>query len=182
MRNTTAFDVLHAHCHMDVLRGHRNGLRVSLRVRGTGGTPKELGCPGRHGRTRWRVPRARTRCRAPRWRALRRPPSVGGLGSGWPPCLPAWGGACCVAPPPPSPCGLLPPRRGGCLSGKAQMCLHLLRCLPFAEPHPLLPPPLHGPNYLPLLQPLWVRHPHRWACGCPSPPFLPLTPLWLSLP
>ena len=89
------------------------------------------------------------------------------------------GGASCVAPPPRS---LLPPRRGGRLIGKAQICHHLVRCLPVAEPHPLLPPPLHVPHHLPLIHPLCVRHPHRWPRSCPSPPFLPLTPLRLPRP
>ena len=85
-------------------------------------------------------------------------------------------GLVCVCAPPPLPCGLLPPRCGGSLSGKARMCRHLVRCLPPAELHPLLPPPLHVPDHLCLLHPLWVRHAHRWALDLGlrrRPPLLP---------
>ena len=47
---------------------------------------------------------------------------------------------------------------------------------PLCRTAPTLPPPLHGPNHLPLF------HPQRWACECSSPPLLPLTPLRLPLP
>ena len=68
------------------------------------------------------------------------------------------------------------------LEGLHPSMIHRIHPLPFAEPHPLLPPPLHRPNHLPLLNPLWIRHPHWWACGCPSSPFLTLTRLQLPLP
>ena len=138
--------------------------RMSHRVRGTRGTPKDLRCRRRLGRTQWRVPWARNWCRVPRQRGLRQPPLVGCFGF-WLAALSACvEGACCVAPPPPpSHCAHLPPRRGGRLSGIAQMCRHLLRCLPVAEPHQLLPPSLHGPDHLPRSHRLWVRYAHRWA-------------------
>ena len=80
---------------------------MSLGIRGTIGTPKELGCPRRPRWTRWRAPRARTRWQAPRvqtrWPDVRRPLSVWGLGSGWPTHLPVGrggGGGGAVSPPP----------------------------------------------------------------------------------
>ena len=181
MQNTTTFHALHLHCQRDVLQGHPKWPLVSLRVRGTMGTPKELGCRGlRPRQTQWRVPRARTRWWAPRvrtrWRAL----VVWGLGSGQPPRVPVGaGGACCVASTPPlwpvaTALWLLPQWHS---TNALPPCAVSPRCgiaPTFVAPpaSPSRPPPLSPPpaGTAPTL------------AGLRVPPLLPLTPFRLPLP
>ena len=186
MRSTTTFHPLRPHgCPPSTPKGAPG---VSHNA-GTMGTHKELGCPGLGPRwTRWRGPRARTWWQAPRvqttWRAPRRPLSVWGLGSSWPPRLPLGGGGGgldVLLLPPCTPCGLLQLHRGCRLSGTSPVWYHLLRCLHSAQQHPLLPPPLHRPHLHPFLHPFRVRHPHCRA-HAPPPPLLPLTRLRPPLP